>query len=625
MSNHQTDFLPRWEQVFLHRLDWAYEARERFVSDFDPSFRQFTQSGRGKGDAFVALYGNTQVGKTTLILKLLGIRTDEDGRYFREIEDVLRAGRKEGVSSTSTAIIYLRSDDDQFHLIRSNGERLDNLDADSLKTALHDIRQTVERRPGELAQHAPADEQMPFNLFVKIPGRYFEDDASLAAVNIIDLPGLGGDRKEKEHLDYILDRNLPLSTIVVFVLQLSEKGRTLNDAQHEHIRRWRHMPEAFRVVTTYTISNLKREQDGSTLAGIQTKEQLCEHVQSEYERTLKCRLPRVYPLEYGKSWEDSVRPDPGLARFQPMMDELLRDLRADLQSHATPYHKIMFAASAYNAIKAEIEKEIEDREQQTEKLREQIDTMQTLEKMLQGAIDNHRHKIKKLKEEYSEYPVSVNLKYTPDSFSQCSVKWEYEAQIDEEINKIEAAAKKYGVVWKKIALIISDCKSDLEAIFDGWLRKLIGYTFSQQSRRDKVRAILSSASSQIEQVIRERLTAIQQEGNEEIDEKIKKEKKAIRKKEEQIEQNRASMQELRKKIKSAEKALLHYQEQSRHQMEHANSFRRYLAEGFERQSAVLQSRLQAPDNDPETVLLSLFEHSLLMEEYEKLTHIQTAQ
>ena len=216
----------------------------------------------------------------------------------------------------------------------------------------------------------------------------------------------------------------------------------------------------------------------------------------------------------------------------------------------------------------------------------------------------------------------MNLKYTPDSFGHCTVKWEYEAQISKEIEKIETAAKRYDGGWKRVAALLANCKSDLKELTDGWW--VPGRLF-QQSRRNDVRSILSNTASEIEKSIRERLSAIQQEENEEIDEKIKKEKKAIRKKEEQIEQNRASMDELRKKISSAEKALLHYQEQSRHQMEHANSFRRYLAEGFERQSAVLQSRLQAPDNDPETVLLSLFEHSLLMEEYEKLTHIQTAQ
>lgn len=623
MSGNSTDFLSRWEDTFRRRLDWAYDARERFVSDFDPAFRQFTQTGRGKGDAFVALYGNTQVGKTTLILKLLGIRTDEDGRYFREIEDVLRAGRKEGVSSTSTAIIYLRSDDDFFHLVQSNGEREENLDAARLKAALHDVRQTVERRPGELLHHAPADEQAPFNLFVKIPGRYFEDDASQTAVNIIDLPGLGGDRAEKEHLEYIFDRNLPLSTIVVFVLHLNEKGRTLRDARHEHIRRWRHMPEAFRVVTTFTISNLKKEKNGAVLAGIQTREQLCQHVQSEYERTLECRLPTVYPLEYGKSWEESVRPDQELARFRPIMDELVRDLRADLQRHATPYHKIMFAASAYNAIKAEIEKEIGDKEQTAEHARKELDTMQALETMLERAIEEHRRKIRKLKDEKSDDPISVKMNYTAHSFGHCSVRREYEDQIDKEIKEIEQKANRFGAGRRQVVRLLTECTAELVELCDGWW--VVGRLFKQESRRDKVRSILSAAASQIEKTIKEHLKAIQQGENEEIDEKIKKEKKAIRKKEEQIEQNRASMEGLRKKITSAEKALQTYRRQSQEQLEHANSFRLYLTEGFERHAETLQGRVTAPETDPEHVLLSLFEQALLIEEYEKLTHIQTVQ
>src|SRR5574344_583372 len=65
-----------------------------------------------KDSKFVVIYGTSQIGKTTLILNLLGIVNEN----FNTVYDVLRANREHGNSSTSTAIIYRQSSDDKFGL-----------------------------------------------------------------------------------------------------------------------------------------------------------------------------------------------------------------------------------------------------------------------------------------------------------------------------------------------------------------------------------------------------------------------------------------------------------------------------------------------------------------------------
>ena len=67
------------------------------------------------------LYGKSQVGKTTLILALMGIKSDS----FKKVEDILRAGREKGKSSTSIAIKYGYSNDSFWYI---NKDRTDEVD-----------------------------------------------------------------------------------------------------------------------------------------------------------------------------------------------------------------------------------------------------------------------------------------------------------------------------------------------------------------------------------------------------------------------------------------------------------------------------------------------------------------
>ena len=61
----------------------------------------------------VVVYGPAQIGKTSLILKLIGIRDD----CFQCVSQTLRTKEiTRGNSSTSTAIIYARSDTEQYAL-----------------------------------------------------------------------------------------------------------------------------------------------------------------------------------------------------------------------------------------------------------------------------------------------------------------------------------------------------------------------------------------------------------------------------------------------------------------------------------------------------------------------------
>ena len=61
----------------------------------------------------IMLYGPTQVGKTTLLMHLIGIKPEMQNT----LDEILRGGETMGNSSTSTAVIYSRWDKEEFGLL----------------------------------------------------------------------------------------------------------------------------------------------------------------------------------------------------------------------------------------------------------------------------------------------------------------------------------------------------------------------------------------------------------------------------------------------------------------------------------------------------------------------------
>ncbi len=60
--------------------------------------------------SLVVVYGNSQIGTTSLILTMMGVLPE----YQKEVYTILRAKQEYGDSSTVTAIIYLISPSDLF-------------------------------------------------------------------------------------------------------------------------------------------------------------------------------------------------------------------------------------------------------------------------------------------------------------------------------------------------------------------------------------------------------------------------------------------------------------------------------------------------------------------------------
>lgn len=113
--------------------------------EFLDSLDEETSAGlvqSGTGEAYVAVYGKTQVGKTSLILELMGVAPEAQARVCK----VLRGGRPEGQSATTMATVYRRSADKRWHLRGAEIGDTSYRDDVSMGKALGEIRSRMSRR-----------------------------------------------------------------------------------------------------------------------------------------------------------------------------------------------------------------------------------------------------------------------------------------------------------------------------------------------------------------------------------------------------------------------------------------------------------------------------------------------
>lgn len=624
------DFFSHWTAAHDSRLDWAYQAREVFLEDFDPEFQRLTSDQGGRA-AFVALYGNTQVGKTTLILKLLGIRDD----CFADVETILRAGRKRNKSSTSTAVIYLRSPDDHFHLVLSPQERLEQLDEEQLIEELDKLRKKLEYRSTLVPDKG--DRDLPFNIFIKIPPRYFQDAAPEVNINIIDLPGLGGDPTEKQHLDYVMTRNLPLSTLILLVIKLNDKAVSLDGLEHPYVRNWRSMPQAFRIVTTHSLTNLMGE-NADRLQQIAGKADLVRHVRSEFHRTLQTEegeLPAIYPLEYGDSWEIMAR-NRAMNRFIPVIDELVQELRSDLQRFVTPHQKLMLTAALHAALLKEINTETAVRQKRLDEAEQKLSTLLEILDSLESECIRWEAELRQLRGAYADDNLTVDINYAPGGNSHLKVRADYESYAHEEVGRIDTQASwvLYGLPgraglpdsedWTQngaVKNVIRSCRSKLLNYCADmtWLNDFL----NQGGRRSYFNQTLRSCCDEVEQEIRQLLREKVRAHNDDVDKKIKKRERNL-----QVNRERMEVLEMEASVARQQRDRLaadleQYKNRSRQQLEHAGHFHRFLDDAFQARSEQIKARWKGDNVPSEILFLSAMEYALLLEDYHILNQAKT--
>lgn len=331
-----------WLERYRNRFQWAVRAYEQFVRELAP---ELLDSLQRSDKITVVVYGATQVGKTTLILDLLGLNTLKSD----EVAMVLRGGQQLGKSATAMPIRYGRSQDDDWY-IAADGP----MTAGQACERLSRFRREVES--GGIRDAEALDIRIPARLFPS------DDDKALSLeLNIIDIPGINSHNEDERRLVANLARRYVSVADLVLLVGRADSLGFLNetDLQIEALADWAAQPSRFRIVLTFSFSpdSLYQQFMAGELTCERVRDVLIAEMQThDYHFPPEFRS-NLFMLELG----DSVR---ALQRNNPQYCELIvqitrrfrEELLGNITQSAGPYARLYSAFQLDRVINARIER-----------------------------------------------------------------------------------------------------------------------------------------------------------------------------------------------------------------------------------------------------------------------------
>lgn len=288
------------------RNEWQKAAQEQILSSLLCKSHRYKEFGQSN-DKLVMVVGKSHAGKTTFILSLMGVAESKLSR----LNAILRAGIPEGESSTSTAIIYQRSDDNDFGICERCLDELSEVSITKCKETefvekLKEIRATVERN----------ERDKGLVLYLYIPSCYFEnDELSSRQLNILDVPGYETtNEKEGSHTNAILKKYMSVSVLNIVVIS----AYSINDLRYFCVPNGDNYTKLasgkYIVVTTRSYSSesivksIKKYFEKMPQNREHTfEEMLREEYYAEFEKMFGTQIPKYFLLDIGESFNELLK------------------------------------------------------------------------------------------------------------------------------------------------------------------------------------------------------------------------------------------------------------------------------------------------------------------------------
>lgn len=337
------ELLEFWNVLDSRRTDWALRAYDRMVNTLSPDMQHRLRRKDQPTESYVVIFGKTQVGKTTLLLDLMGV----DPQRIAAVSKVLRGGRALGQSATATAMEYCRSVDQRWGLsVNSDTQWFDS--EDEITTGLGDLRKEMEAQKLHTSQPC----------VVHIPSGFFLASCDTAPqVRMLDLPGDNpANAAEQAHVNEMARVYVPFADLIILVGRgddlgfLRPEGITLPG-----IGDWQRIPSKFRVVTTFSYSAQSVRDRIRADAGVDAAA-MRKRLRQEIERfgslsKAARELDLFFPLEFGTSWTSVREHEPALyARMAPVICELRSELLEQIAGATSPMGRLRNTLSTHQGI-----------------------------------------------------------------------------------------------------------------------------------------------------------------------------------------------------------------------------------------------------------------------------------
>lgn len=395
-----------WRKFYEQRYQWATDAYQNFLDRIDPDL----QADLKRTDQVtIVVYGSTQVGKTSLILKLLRIKDD----CMNEVSNPLRGGREMGKSSTIMPIRYRKSVDDQWHFRDSQGARID---VSTVEEYFRKLREAVE--DGKLHQREVID--------VHIPQKYFISDLDQTPldVRILDLPGIQAiDANEQSHVAKIAKQYATTADVILLVGRLDDLS-FLNPERLvlDEFKFWTSQLNRFRVVFTYAFSPVtvldyiaanKDFFDFNTF-----KKRIFEQLRThDFIKSSECE-DIIFPLEFGRSLINlGNQKSAHLNIIKKVNDDSFEALYDSLRKAANPYARFMNGFNVQRLIESKINVEKNKYVERKKSLNVELKVYDFDLNYIEGARKDLNVKKNKFQDEI-EYLLDLNKQYFIDDISK---------------------------------------------------------------------------------------------------------------------------------------------------------------------------------------------------------------
>ncbi len=362
---------------------WLWAARRQFLIE-KLHFRPEDDTEAAKRPV-VVFYGPSQVGKTGLILRLLGLKEEFNDR----VDVVLRGMRSEGESATVTALRYGRSSNDHWEVPVAKVSRADELEFETKscgeETAKSCFRQLRTTLTSKEHGHVLPDSA----LWVGLPGTYFSDDLNATEIPVmVDLPGEGSsDLTEARHVPALIRKWLFAASTVVLVENIG-LGMRLQELKFggEQANGWLFWGGDLALALTRAFEDNEVRGYASAASSPEDfarriREPIRERLAQSGDPALAAHAWRrltnipLLPLDFGRSFADLQRDYPSLcAKVEPWRRHSIELLAKHIREHATLESVLLSMTGAVDAAVARFAAEIEAleaelRKQEAEELR----------------------------------------------------------------------------------------------------------------------------------------------------------------------------------------------------------------------------------------------------------------
>lgn len=469
-----------WADLSQERYLWAEESFVTFLQKFDAQ-RLIQTTDNANRQVSVILYGPAQVGKTSLILTLLGIRDD----CFTELNTLLRGKQDLGTMSTARTYRYRMSKDDFWYFShRENGTT--RFSDEEAKAIFADFRKVVEQGGRDFD-----------SVDVFLPRRFFDLQQQCSAQLLIrDLPGTHSTNANEQYYVRMLANRYLASADVVLLTGKADALTFLKpeELDNELLNDWHWQRHRYKIVLTRAYSD-------ATLQSRIKKERFDKKAMRTFLlgqiNTMELGLPEsiselIYPVECGHTWlAINARDDKFARQCRDLRQDVLQDLFDSLHQASNPLSRLRTGYALPHIIKQQIA--VEKGYYETEKalLQKQLlrlkNNIDTYQERVSRNNDNYQRLTGKQQALYQKRNEALN-----ENFGEPSKKLRNHLEIftcvSPSLNSLKSQVSKYCEMYTKHwSELMGNYQLPLERVpelvhLDRVMARLNGYWFDTYFR-----------------------------------------------------------------------------------------------------------------------------------------------